>query len=103
MVPLANTASDLISADLQSNFSSKTGYMAPTGQVTATIGGENWVEEIAYYQLNGQKIHVQVYATIHQGKPYVIELQAFEADFDLINRQYYEFMFSKFQFQQATH
>jgi len=82
-----------------SNFSSQPGYTAPTTSSDATIGGENWSYQIAYYQLNGQTTRVEVYATVHQGKAYIIELQAIDANFDTVNTQYFEIMLARFQFQ----
>jgi hypothetical protein len=40
-----------------------------------------------------------VYATVHQGKAYIIELQAPDAQFDSANTQYFEAMLGRFQFQ----
>ncbi len=83
------------------NFSSQQGYNAPTPTPSsnATIGGENWSYQIAYYQLNSQTVRIEVYATIHHGKAYIIELQALDSDFDMVNTQYFERMLVRFQFQ----
>lgn len=91
-------AGQLVNNDL-SNFSSQPGYTAPATSSNATIGGENWSYQIAYYQLNGQTTRVEVYATVHQGKAYIIELQAIDANFDTVNTQYFEIMLARFQFQ----
>ncbi len=93
-------AGQLVNTDL-SNFSSQQGYNAPTPTPSsnATIGGENWSYQIAYYQLNGQTVRIEVYATIHQGKAYIIELQALDSQFDAVNTQYFERMLVRFQFQ----
>ncbi len=93
-------AGQLVNNDL-SNFSSQPGYTAPTPTPSsnATIGGENWSYQIAYYQLNGQTTRVEVYATVHQGKAYIIELQAIDSSFDMVNTQYFERMLAIFQFQ----
>jgi hypothetical protein len=96
------TADQLVSSDLN-NFSSQPGYITPTPTSTTslstTIGGENWSYQTAYYQLNGQTERIQVYATVHQGKAYIIELQAPDAQFDSANTQYFEAMLGRFQFQ----
>jgi hypothetical protein len=93
-------AGQLVNTDLN-NFSSQQGYIAPTPTPSsnATIGGENWSYQIAYYQLNSQTERIEVYATIHQGKAYIIELQTLDAQFDAVNTQYFERMLVRFQFQ----
>lgn len=97
-----SNASQLVANDLQTTFASQPGYTAPTGSSTATIGGENWIYEIAYYQLNGQQEQVQVYATVHQQNAYIIELQAATSQFPTVNTQYYATMLGRFQFQQPS-
>ena len=93
-------AGQLVNNDLN-NFSSQPGYNAPTSSPSsnATIGGENWSYQIAYYQLNSQTVRIEVYATVHQGKAYIIELQALDAKFETVNTQYFERMLVRFQFQ----
>ena len=91
-------ASDLVNTDLQNVFASQSGYTAPTSTSVTTIGGETWTYAIAYYQLNGQKERVAVYATIHAQKGYVIELQAADSQFDPVNTQYFSIMIARFQF-----
>ncbi len=97
------TADQLVSSDLKNNFSSQPGYITPTPTSTTssntTIGGENWSYQTAYYQLNSQTERIEVYATVHQGKAYIIELQAPDAQFDSANTQYFEAMLGRFQFQ----
>ena len=97
-------AGQLVIADLNHNFSSQPGYMTPTPTTSsnATIGGENWTYQIAYYQFNGQTERIEVYATLYQGKAYIIELQAPDAQFDTANTQYFESMLGRFQFQQPS-
>jgi hypothetical protein len=93
-------AGQLVNTDLN-NFSSQQGYIAPTPSPSsnATIGGENWSYQIAYYQSNGQTVRIEVYATVHQGKAYIIELLALDSQFDAVNTQYFERMLVRFQFQ----
>jgi hypothetical protein len=93
-------AGQLVNDDL-SYFSSQPGYTAPTPTPSsnATIGGENWSYQIAYYQLNGQTTRIEVYATVHQGKAYLIELQAIDSNFEMVNTQYFERMLARFLFQ----
>jgi zinc-ribbon domain len=93
-------AGQLVNNDLN-NFSSQPGYNAPTSTPSsnATIDGENWSFQIAYYQLQNQTVRIEVYATIYQGKSYIIELQALDSKFDTVNTQYFERMLVRFQFQ----
>lgn len=97
------TADQLVSSDLNSFFS-QSGNITPTPTPSSntTIGGENWVYQTSYYQLNGQTERIEVYATVHQGKAYIIELNAPSAQFDAVNMQLFESMLGRFQFQQAT-
>lgn len=97
--PTTSSAGDLVTADLQANYSSLPGYTAPSGgALNYTIGGENWTYETASYQLNGQPEQVVVYATVHQQKAYIIELQAAASLFATVNTQYFTVMLNKFQF-----
>jgi hypothetical protein len=100
--PTTSNASDLVTNDLQTNFASQPGYVAPTTMQSATIGGVNWTYAIAHYTLNNQTEQVRVYATPYQGKAYIIEVQATDGQFDSANTQYFNTMTSKFQFQQST-
>jgi len=96
------TADQLVSSDLHSFFSQTSNIPpTPTPSSNTTIGGENWVYQTAYYQLNGQAERIEVYATVHQGKAYIIELDAPNAQFDAVNMQFFEIMLGRFQFQQA--
>ncbi len=98
----ASTANQLITNDL-ANFTSLPGYTAPTTSDNQTIGGANWTFEIAHYTLNGQTERIQVYATVYQGKAYIIELQAADSQFDsTYYPTYFKKMLDSFQFQQST-
>lgn len=90
-----------MNTDLTTNFASLPGYIAPTPTPSsnATIGGENWSYQTAFYQSNGQTERIEVYATVHQGKAYIIELQALDAQFDAANTKYFEVMLARFLFQ----
>lgn len=92
------TANDLIKADL-ANFASKPGYTAPTSSQSTTISGLTWVYAVANYTLNDQTERVQVYATVRQGKAYVIELNAPDSRFDAANSKYFVTMLGSFKFQ----
>jgi hypothetical protein len=100
--PTNSAAGDLLASDLQTNFASKPGYVPPASTSTATIGGETWVTAVAYYQGDTQQQErVTIYATVHQGKAYIIELQAANAQFDAINTQFFAAMLGRYQFLQA--
>jgi hypothetical protein len=94
-------ADQLVSSDLN-NYSPQPSYTTPTPTSSSasntTIGGETWVYQTANYQLNGQTERIQVYATVHQGKAYIIELQAPDTQFDATNTQYFQSIFGRFQF-----
>ncbi len=103
-VPVTQTganASQLVDNDLQSMFANQPGYTPPDSKSVTTIGGETWTYGVAYYQSNNQKERVEVFATVHLGKNYVIELQAADNVFDTVNSQYFSTMIGRFQFQQA--
>lgn len=97
-----DSASNIALADLQKNYSRKSGYTSDMTTATTTIGGETWATSTAFYQLNGQRERVLVYATVHQGQAYIIELQASDDQFDTVNQQFFSLMLQKFQFQQST-
>lgn len=95
-----STASTIAMSDLQTNYASQAGYAVTQPGSTATISGETWFTATATYQLNGQTERVIVYAIIHQGNAYIIELQAPDNQFDTINVQYFNVMLGKYQFLQ---
>jgi hypothetical protein len=98
--PSTDTASNIVANDLQTNYASEPGYtVTQPNPTTTTISGETWATSVANYQLNGQLERVTVYATVHQGKAYIIELEAPDSQFDIMNNQYFELMIGKFQFQ----
>jgi len=69
------TSSDaitLIKNELATSYASAT----PSNTTfTTNIGGESWTYETASYQLNGAAEQVQVYATIHGGKAFIVDLE----------------------------
>jgi hypothetical protein len=96
--PTTSTASALIANDLQANFANQPGYTPPATTENTTIGGENWTYQIARYQSNNQQERIEVFATVNQGKAYIIELQAPESQFDSYNTSYFATMIGRFQF-----
>lgn len=97
----ATSASELVTDDT-SNFSSQTGYQSPQTLPSVTIGGANWNAAVLYYQLNGHVEQVNIYATIYQGKGYVMELQAAQDQFSSTNTQDFTPMLNSFQFVTPT-
>jgi hypothetical protein len=93
-----DTATDLVNNDLQNNFASQPDYTAPTASQSTTIGGVTWVYSVATYTLNNQAERIEVFATVRQGKDYIIELQAPDSQFDNINSAYFVTMLGNFQF-----
>jgi zinc-ribbon domain len=98
----SDKASDLVNNDLQNNFASRQDYAAPSSLQSTTIGGVTWVYSVATYTLNGQMERIEVYATVRQGRDYIIELQAPDGQFDQINSRYFVTMLGNFQFQSGT-
>lgn len=96
------TSADELLTDDASNFSSQTGYQSPQTLPSVTIGGTNWNAEVLYYQLNGHVEQVNIYATIYQGKGYIIELQAAQDQFSSTNSQDFAPMLNSFQFVTPT-
>ena len=89
--------------DVQSTFGSQPDYAIPTlpPAANATIGGAAWYAIATSYNDNqNQLIHVEVYATVYQGKAYIIELQAPQTNdqFDSVKQQFFVNMLVKFQF-----
>lgn len=64
-----------------------------------TIGGQNWTYQSFLYQSNGQQIQLNIYATINQGKGYVIELAAVQTSFP---DAHFNPMLTSFQFVAPT-
>ncbi len=97
------SATDVLMNDLQTNFAAKPGYAQPTPPpaANATIGGAPWYAvATSYNDDQNQPVHVEVYATVYQGKAYIIELQAPDGSnqFDAVKQQYFVNMLVKYQF-----
>ena len=96
----SSAANDLVSNDVQQNFASKNNYQVVTPTSADSLGGETWFKEVISYQEDGQpKEMVEVYATVHQGKAYILELQASEDQFGAATGQYFATIKGQFQFQ----
>ncbi|MBA2285023.1 MAG: zinc-ribbon domain-containing protein [Ktedonobacteraceae bacterium] len=98
--PATQTADQLVNGDIQALNPHPTD-MSPN--TTTTIGGTTWTSAIAHYQPGTQVDRIQVYATVYQGKAYIIELQAPETTFNDMNNQFFVTMLGTFQFVQGTH
>lgn len=90
-----------MNGEMSSTYANQPGFTPPAGagQGNTTIGGENWSYTTIHYTLNGQPVRVEIIATIHQGSAYIIDLQAYEGEFDQVNQQYFVPMTGHFQFQ----
>lgn len=95
----SSTADALLNADLTANYSTKTSYTPPQSTSNTTIGGENWVYAVATYQNNGVPEQIEVFATVHQGNAFIIELQAPTTQFSTVNSTAFEPMLNRFSFQ----
>jgi hypothetical protein len=74
-------------------------FLRVTGPLPAvTIGGQTWQSGAAVFDVLQLHSRVQVYATLYQGKPYVITLLAPDASFTAGERQYFRTMLTTFQF-----
>jgi hypothetical protein len=62
------------------------------------IGGQQWQSGAAVISGQGLTLQVYVYATIHYGKPYVINLLAASEAFGTGQQSYFEPMLKSFQF-----
>lgn len=70
-----------------------------TGPIPSkVIGGEAWQSGIARISQGQTVIRVQVYATVHNGKPYIINLLAVDDRFFAGSEEFFDPMLSSFQF-----
>jgi hypothetical protein len=100
--PTSSPAGDILNNNLQTNYASRPGYVPPSATSTTTISGATWVTATAYYQNDIQKERVIVFATVQQGKAYIIELQAPDPQFDTVNSQFFNSMLIRYQFLQPA-
>ncbi|MBV9617529.1 MAG: zinc-ribbon domain-containing protein [Ktedonobacteraceae bacterium] len=103
----SSAPNDVLMNDVQSTFGSQPGYAAPTppAAANATIGGAPWYAIATNYNdTQNQPVHVEVYATVYQGKAYIIELQSPDTNnqFDSMKQQFFVNMLVKFQFVPTT-
>ena len=94
----AGAPSDIVQMDLQQNFVNKTGYTVVTADSSAHLGGETWFKTVITYQGTTQQEYVEVYGDVHQGKGFILELQASQDQFPAVNTQYFENITGRFLF-----
>ncbi len=96
----ASSPNDLVANDLQQNYATKANYTVVTSTATDSIGGETWFKEVITYQEAAQpKELVEVYANVHLGKAYILELQASADQFATATTPNFATIKSQFQFQ----
>ena len=93
-------ADALVANELQQNFATKNNYQVVTPAAADSLGGETWFKEVITYQDDGQPTEmVEVYANVHQGKSFILDLQAAANDFEAVTTSNFAIIKSQFQFQ----
>lgn len=69
-----------------------------SGSQTREIGGVTWQSGAGLITNNSSGIHLQVYATVYQGKPYLINLLCAQDRFSAGSLEYFDPMLSSFAF-----
>jgi hypothetical protein len=69
-----------------------------SGSQTREIGGFTWQSGAGLITNNSSGIHLQVYATVYQGKPYLINLLCAQDRFSAGSLEYFDPMLSSFVF-----
>jgi hypothetical protein len=70
----------------------------PGPNPTAHFGGATWQSGVALLGSGSSRVRVQIYATMHNDKPYVIAVLAADNIFSFGSTQYFEPMLQSFQF-----
>jgi hypothetical protein len=96
--PTVSDAGTLVNNELQASYANQPGYTAPTSTSAATISGETWLKAVAYYQGTSQQEEVEVLATVHGGKAYMIDLNAPTSQFVAVNGQAFVYILERLQF-----
>ncbi len=73
-----------------------------SGVTTREIGGVTWQSGAGLITNNSSGIHLQVYATVYQGKPYLINVLAAQERFDAGTLEYFDPMINSFAFLTAA-
>lgn len=71
---------------------------APGPAADVQIGDMTWQSGVAYLGKGTSRVRVQVYATIHQGKPYIINLLAVDSRFSFGMLEFFQPMLQSFRF-----
>jgi hypothetical protein len=72
--------------------------MLNSGMTTREIGGVTWQSGAGLITNNSSGIHLQVYATVYQGKPYLINLLSAQDRFSAGTLEFFDPMLSSFAF-----
>lgn len=75
---------------------------APGPTADVQIGAASWQSGVAYLGSGQSRVRVQVYATIHEGKPYIINLLAVDSRFSFGMLEFFQPMLQTFRFLPAT-
>jgi hypothetical protein len=88
-----NCTLSILATKFHGNFEQAPG---PTADVQ--IGQMSWQSGVALLGQDQSRVRVQVYATIHQGKPYIINLLAVDSRFSFGMLEYFQPMLQSFKF-----
>ena len=92
-----NCTLSILATKFHGNFEQAPG---PTADVQ--VGGMAWQSGVAYLGKGTSRVRVQVYATIHQGKPYIINLLAVDSRFSFGTLEFFQPMLQSFRFLPAN-
>ena len=73
-----------------------------SGMTTRKINGVTWQSGAGLITNNSSGIHLQVYATVYQGKPYLINLLSAQDHFSAGTLEYFDPMLNSFAFLKAA-
>jgi hypothetical protein len=74
-----------------------------SGQTTRVIGGAVWQSGAGLITNNSSGIHLQVYATVYKGKPYLINLLSAQDRFSAGSLEFFDPMLASFAFLETAH
>ena len=89
-------AMDSLAKQWQSEF-----QQVPGPSPAVTIGGTLWQSGVGMISVNSTLVRVQIYATVYNGKPYIISLWAADDIFHLGQTLYFDAMLKSFEFVPA--
>ena len=88
-----NCTLSILATKFHGNFEQAPG---PTADVQ--IGNMTWQSGVAFLGSGQSRVRVQVYATIHEGKPYIINLLAVDSRFSFGMLEFFQPMLQSFKF-----